>query len=287
MVMKTAIIGTKGFLGKHFHAHYGNVFTTAHNSEESDYSLNFIAPNLKGLLLPEDYRYALICGAITNVVACEQNPVLSYAVNVTGPLAVARHLYAQQIIPIFFSSDYVFDGEQGCYTENSLVNPLNVYGQHKAELEQRALDLFQGDCLVLRMSKIYGADKGDGTLIDELCHRLFLNIPILAAENQRFCPLAVKDVISIVTQLQKENRRGLYHIAGAEPLSRYELAIHTAHAMKKNAALITKINLQDLQEVCQRPTDTTLITRKIEQEIFVNRTSVYTSIAKHAAHYCI
>ena len=74
---------------------------------------------------------------VESLAQCEEKPVLARQINVEATQRLAE--LAHDIPFVFFSSDQVFDGTQGGYVESDRVNPLNVYGQTKAEAEQVVL----------------------------------------------------------------------------------------------------------------------------------------------------
>ncbi|HXS99842.1 MAG TPA: sugar nucleotide-binding protein, partial [Elusimicrobiota bacterium] len=82
---------------------------------------------------------------------CERHPAETRRVNVDGTLNVARACREIGARMIFYSSDYVFDGSKGVYTEEDAVSPINEYGRQKAETERGVLAL-DGRHIVIRTS---------------------------------------------------------------------------------------------------------------------------------------
>lgn len=193
-------------------------------------------------------EYAVIAGGMGNPKECLQNPAKSHQCNVEGPLRIGKWLVERGITPIFFSSDYVFDGIQ-----TSSLSPLNLYGEQKAELEARALQELEGNYLMIRLTKVYGLNKGDGTLFDEMAANLIRKKPVSAAADQVFAPICVDDVIRGVAALQMKKARGLFHFAGPDYASRYEMACYLAEQLKMERTCITKVSLDDLGDGIKRP----------------------------------
>ena len=106
------------------------------------------------------------------------------------------------MLPIFLSSDYVFDGTApiGCVDDAPLC-PTTEYGRQKAEVEQ-ALAASGKPHLVCRLSKTYGLDRGDGTLLDEIAGKLSTGQSFSAAFDQRFCPTFAGDLPAAIMELQ-------------------------------------------------------------------------------------
>ena len=77
------------------------------------------------------------CAAITVVAEAQANPALARRVNVDGTQLLAE--LASEIPLVLFSTDIIFDGRKGNYTETDQPNPLHVYGETKVAAEQVVL----------------------------------------------------------------------------------------------------------------------------------------------------
>ncbi|MEZ5315185.1 MAG: sugar nucleotide-binding protein [Chlamydiales bacterium] len=255
--IKPLIIGAKGFIGRYFFRHFLPFFPdligTHHLSQEGFFLLDLHDPVLNFPL--SSYRYAMITAAISHPESCEIDRKHSYQCNVEGPIKLGMFFKKKGIIPIFFSTDYVFDGTQSLYTSDSPPSPLNEYGRQKAELEQRALDL---NGLVIRLSKVYGLEKGDRTFFDEIVFNLLSNKKIRMASDQILSPIAVHEIVKIVEQLMHNGERGIFNLTGPTYASRFEMAKRAASMLGVDGNLVTKILLKDLKSSYQRPNQVNL-----------------------------
>jgi len=281
---KTLVIGKRSFLGNHYikHAKDANrlVLTTDNKDPSDPWFLDLRNPSIDNFPVnEEEIDYCIIAAAKTNISYCERNPTESYACNVSGPLELAIQLRKKNITPIFFSSDYVFDGIHGEYEEDSPLNPITEYGRQKAELEKLIPEICGKDYLILRLSKLYGTTKGDKSLLDEMLQLLSENKKIRAAYDQCFCPININDVIRILFYLQAYQKRGLYNICGDIPYSRYELAKIVVQKAKSSIDEIEKISLEDLRENFPRPKCTTMSPKKVLQETNISLTPIEEGIA--------
>src|SRR3990167_3100968 len=146
--MKTLVIGAQGFLGRHFLQAYRATDPTIIGTSRKE--LDLASPNLDALDLT-GYTHALIAAAVTSIARCEKEKEATYQCNVTGTLELIRQLHQKNIVPIAFSSDYVFDGIAGDYTEDSPIHPLNEYGRQKAQLEKGIREICGGNYLLIRL----------------------------------------------------------------------------------------------------------------------------------------
>src|SRR5258706_3771678 len=93
--------------------------------------------------------------AITNVDYCEQNPEKSYEINVLGVeniVEATRYLEAQLV---FFSTDYIFDGRNGPYSEEDIPAPLCVYGRQKL-IAENIIAMKLTNYIIIRTTVVYG-----------------------------------------------------------------------------------------------------------------------------------
>lgn len=267
---KTLIIGSNGFIGSnYFKAYtkvYGQTLSTDYQAKDPLLKIDLLNPSLAHLSIKEgDYSHCLIAAGKGSVAYCEENRKESATSNVEGILALAKQLHAKKIVPIIFSSDYVFDGVKGNYTESSPLSPTTEYGRQKAALETAIPKICGKNYLILRLSKIFGTKKGDGTLLDEMISRLEKGDTIRAACDQLFCPLCIDDLIEIIFTLQNRNLQGLYNVCGPKTWSRYTLATKVAKSFNRRLSLIEKISLNDLGEPFLRPKNTTMSSEKIQK----------------------
>ena len=95
------------------------------------------------------------CAALSNTWHCEQHPDASHRVNVQGTVRVAKACKAVARL-LFMSSDQVYNGTptSGPLPEEAPLQPVNVYGRHKLEAEQRALRNLP-DAVGLRLTWMY------------------------------------------------------------------------------------------------------------------------------------
>lgn len=246
MIPKTLVIGAKGYVGSHFLAYYRQFYPDligTHHVSTPGY-LHF---DLKQLSQIDGtgYEYVLLAAGICDPARCEREPETSYFINVTQTIQCARSLFEQNVIPIFFSSDYALSQE-------------NQYGREKREMEERAWDLFKGNCLIIRPTKIYGTTKGDETLFDKLAKMLSENKRVEIPSDQMLSPIHIDDLIQEVVELQISRARGGFNLIGSESRSPYAVACILANLLGKNKNLVTPISLDDITDGVKRPKGTLL-----------------------------
>jgi len=161
------------------------------------------------------------CAAITVVSEAQKNPELARRVNVGGTKFLAE--LAADIPFVFFSTDLVFDGCKGNYIESDVTNPLHVYGVTKVAAEEIVLK--NPRHLVVRTSLNGGVSPSGNRAFNEQLRRSMQQAGqgmTLFADEFR-CPIPAVETARAVWELVEKNCAGLYHVAGAEKLSRLQI----------------------------------------------------------------
>ena len=161
------------------------------------------------------------CAAITVVADAQKNPVLARRVNVEVTKLLAE--LAAEIPFVFFSTDLVFDGRKGNYTETDAVNPLHIYGETKLAAEEIVLK--NPRHLVVRTSINGGVSRsGNRAFNEQLRHSLQQAGQGMTLFTDEFrCPIPAVETARAVWELAQKNCAGIYHVAGAEKLSRLQI----------------------------------------------------------------
>ncbi|MCL4178740.1 MAG: SDR family oxidoreductase [Verrucomicrobia bacterium] len=204
----------------------------------------------------EQERPALIlhCAALSRSVACETDPTLARRLNVE----LTAHLagLARDIPFVFFSTDLVFDGRQGHYRESDATAPLGVYAATTAEAER--IVLAHPGHTVIRTSLNGGTSPTGDRAFNEEMRRAWQNGRTLRLFTDEFrCPIPAGITARAVWELAGQNRPGLYHLAGRERLSRFQIGQLIAQRWPQLRPQIEPGSLRDYQGAPRAP-DTSL-----------------------------
>ncbi|MGH7256863.1 MAG: SDR family oxidoreductase, partial [Nitrospiraceae bacterium] len=160
------------------------------------------------------------CAALSRAGLCQDNPDLARRTNVEGTQRLAE--LSSDIPFVFFSSDQVFDGTQGGYIESDQVNPLNVYGQTKAEAEQVVLQ--NPAHSVIRVALTAGSSPTrDRSFVEDMLRASVNGMRLTLFTDEFRCPLPAGVIARAIWELIEHDRPGLYHLGGKERLSRWEI----------------------------------------------------------------
>jgi dTDP-4-dehydrorhamnose reductase len=160
------------------------------------------------------------CAAVSTLADAQANPDLARRVNVDVTALLAG--LAAQIPFVFFSTDLVFNGRKGNYVETDTVNPIHVYGETKAAAEE--IVLRNPHHTVVRTSLNGGVSRAGNRGFNEnlrLAWQAERGMNLFTDEFR--CPIFAGETARAVWELVNQKRTGLYHVAGAEKLSRWQI----------------------------------------------------------------
>lgn len=194
------------------------------------------------------------CGALTHVDYCESHEEESYEKTVQSTknlIAVAKSCGAQFV---YISTDYVFDGENGPYTEDARVNPLSIYARHKLEAEETALRELP-DTLVLRVTNVYGDEERGKNFVARIIdqcrnnQKLTLKLPF----DQFATPTNAWDIARAMFVLIRDAKKGIYHICSSDFMNRVELALRVLQYFPQAEYDLIPVSTEELNQPAKRP----------------------------------
>ncbi len=218
---------------------------------------------VKNLLEAEEPDVIVHLAAMTNVDSCEGNYEQAKLINVEGTKNLLNNFTGKFI---FVSSDYVFDGEDGPYSEDDNVNPLNVYGKTKLEGEESVRKL-SNDWVILRTNVVWNIGGNfKASFADWVVEELQNNRQIRIVADQWNNPAWTVDIGQVIETLIKYDANGLYHHGSSHVINRYDFACMIANVYELNPSLIEPITTKELNQTAQRPLKCGLITKKLEND---------------------
>lgn len=281
--MGIIIFGASGFLGGKLMAHCARagkkvVGTYARNKKTGLVKFDLANPDLKSLwgesgkedgkiATPSDFSHAVICGMMTPMDRCKTDPQRTYAVNVAGTKRLIDQLFDAGIIPIYISSDYVFEGTKGNYSEDDERRPVLAYGRHKKEVEDYLLASGRTgkNYAIVRPAKLYDVLEEDDQVILGLIRELEAGKHLRMATDQRFCATYVMDVCRSIELIVDRNITGCYNICSDEPVSRFGLATLVKEELGITTGEVEPCSLKELEFDDDRPLDTSMSNRKFKE----------------------
>ena len=283
--MKLLVIGGSGLLGY-------KVAKMASDEHETFLTYNYRSIQIEGctaLKLDKCDRKAVFellekikpdvvidTAALHNVDYCETHPEEAWKVNVEGTRNVAEACKKVGAKIIFISTDYVFDGTKGYYTEEDTPNPLSYYAKTKLEAEKiiQSLDV---NYIIARPSVIYGWNPNEvsglksssGKSVNFVVwalQKLEKGEEIKAVTDQYSSPTLADNLAEALLVMASSEKQGIYHTAGKDCVNRYEFTLKIAEVFGLDKSLIKPVTSEIFKQVAKRPKKCCLDVSKAEKD---------------------
>jgi dTDP-4-dehydrorhamnose reductase len=198
------------------------------------------------------------------VDACEAEPAQALSLNVDGTRQVAEATARQGARLVYYSSDYVFDGRRGPYSEGDEPCPVSVYGRTKLEAENLVHTLVL-DHLIIRTTAVFGWERGSRNFAMQVWETLQAGRTLRVPSDQ-WCNPTLSDYLAEVSvRLVQMGATGTFHVVGGDRMPRSEMAKALARAMALDPELILAVPTAELNQKALRPLQGGLKTAKLQQ----------------------
>jgi dTDP-4-dehydrorhamnose reductase len=197
------------------------------------------------------------CAAATDLDRCEREPEWAQLLNVGMARQVAEACQELGARMAHISTDSVFDGVAGDYTERDQPRPLNVYARTKLEGEQAVQAACPG-ALVVRTNFFGWTIAPRQSLAEWFLGRFERGESTPGFADVYFSPLVVDHLALFLLELLGRGAQGLLHLPGATCLSKYEFGVRLAKAFRHDPALVHAASGQDAGLRAVRPLRTCL-----------------------------
>jgi len=265
------IIGGSSFIGRYLIKHFSkeNTYCSTYHQTSFPNSIKFDATQdrlpsmIKNL---KSFSHAIILLGETNPDVCVKDIITSDQINVVAIRQIIDDLVIAGVIPVFMSSEAVFDGEKSFYNESDTTNPLLLYARQKMLIEtyiQRVCDHY----LIVRLGRIFASQLNDATLLTGLFKHILDNTPIRIAIDHVFSPLHVSEVINGLLLLINKKQHGIFHLAGPQAVNRanlFDLLLRTYQKQGgKYLGKVSYCSIDDFNTIEPRPKNISLDIEKI------------------------
>ena len=212
--------------------------------------------------------------ALHNVDYCETHKEEANRVNVEGPRNLAEAARDSGSRLVHLSTDYVFDGKRGHYSESDNPNPRQYYAKTKLEGEKVVAQL--RNYAIARPSVIYGWNSLEATGIPSssgktvnfvmfLLDKLKQKEIVKAVTDQYSSPTFADNLAEALLRLVKLPENGIFHTAGRSCLSRYEFALKIAEIFGYSTSLVRPVLTTEFKQFAERPKNSCLRVEKAEK----------------------
>jgi len=208
------------------------------------------------------------CAAWPWVDGCERDPERAMRENCHQPAILARIAAQAGARFVYISTSYVFDGEDGPYSEDAPTNPTSVYGRSKLDGENSVLDATAGNATIARTMGVYGEEILRKNFVYQVFDTLSvgkrMNVPIDQFGNATYSG----DLARMLLALLENISSGIWNTAGPEPgLSRKDFALRIAGSYRLDPSLFDFMETKSLGQPARRPRQGGLRIEKITSDI--------------------
>jgi dTDP-4-dehydrorhamnose reductase len=268
---RVLITGASGLLGLNtaleaarHHTVFGQVNSRRLNTNLFEViQADLLAPgSLPRLLDQTRPDWVIHCAALANIDACERDPQQAQQLNSEIPRQLARHVARSGARLLHVSTDAVFDGLHGNYTEQDTPNPLSVYARSKLMGETGVAEE-DPQAVIARVNLFGWSASGKRSLAEFFFNRLNASQTCMGFTDVFFCPMLSNDLGQVLLNMLDSKLSGLYHAAGSACTSKYEFGVRIARIFGFDENLIVPSSVNDSGLPAARSPKLTLDTSKL------------------------
>ncbi len=270
--MRILVTGASGLLGLNLAleaasaGHQVSGVTNKHPLHSQEFEVlqaDLLEPDTPQTLLERTQPdWVIHCAALANVDACEGEPELARQINAELPGKLAHLVARGGARLVHISTDAVFDGQRGEYTEEDPPNPLSVYAHTKLAGEQ-AVAAANPQALIARVNLFGWSASGQRSLAEFFVNNLQAEREVYGFTDVFFCPLLVNDIAHLLLRMLELDLHGLYHVVSSECLTKFDFGVRLARRFGLDEALITPSSVTAGGLAAARSPNLTLNTNKL------------------------
>jgi dTDP-4-dehydrorhamnose reductase len=260
---RVLITGASGLLGRRlvpvFAADYDVTAVVFHNSLRESGGSEVRTCDLtdyrqaEQLLLETAPAIIINCAATTDVDGCESDPAMAYRLNCGIVENLLNAVSSHDFYFVQISTDYIFGGGDGQYTEQTAPNPLNTYGRTKLQAEE-AIRESGVDALIIRTCALYDCGHAGKTNLFSSTYDRLRKGEVVRVASDLYCnPIWTANLADCIREAVSLHLTGVINMAGPEYLSRYEFSSLVARQFGFTDSLVEAIELSELARAAKRP----------------------------------
>ncbi len=206
--------------------------------------------------------------AMTNVDACESKKDECIATNVEAVDSIIALCEKYNTHFLQLSTDFVFDGEHGPYTETDIPNPLSFYAKSKFDAEE-LIRKSKIKWTIIRTIIIYGVvdDNSRSNVVLWAKNSLEKKQAINVINDQFRSPTLAEDLADACVSAALKGTVGIYHVSGRETMCMLDIVKIVADYFQLDASFIKPVSSAELNQPAKRPPVTGFIITKSMRDL--------------------
>ncbi|MBI4895185.1 MAG: NAD(P)-dependent oxidoreductase [Candidatus Aenigmarchaeota archaeon] len=264
--MTNLVIGGSGLVGYEFYRQKKDNYKFTYKSQKINSFIELDATcfeETKKLINKLSPEIVIVTAAMPDVNKCEIEKELAFKTNVGIIENIIKCLSKKSKI-VFFSSDYVFDGNSGPYSEKDKTNPINYYGELKVSCERKIINSGIKH-LIIRTTGIFGWEMARKNFFYRVFDTLSSGKELFVPNDQFGNPTYVKDLVSTIEKMLNQDCEGIYNVVGEEWIARDNFARNIAKSFGLNDTLIIGKPTKYFKNIAPRPLKAGLRSDKIRK----------------------
>lgn len=207
--------------------------------------------------------------AMTNVDACELEPDACQLQNVQATENLVQASKRHQSHFIFLSTDFVFDGSSGPYSEEDEPSPLSIYGHSKLQGERMVMSAGLRKWAIARTIIVYGIAKGlsRSNVVLWAKSALEKGEPIKVVDDQWRMPTLAEDLADGCIRIAKQGASGIYHLCGPDGMTILELVERVGKFFQLDTSVVSPVKSAALGQPAKRPPRTGFVIEKARRDL--------------------
>ena len=262
---RIVVFGASRYVGRHLFARLGHSASVAtYYSRQVPGARYFDALRMNASDLLDGHpsvKGAVLLLGETDPNRCIADKARSEALNVRGLIRIIDALVERDCYVVFVSSQFIFDGTKGFYSEQDPPTPILLYGEQKARVEDYLRHQTANHC-ILRLSKAVGDQPDDGTLFCDWLTQILNGISsIRCPTDQIQSPIYIPDLVEALLRILDRQCCGTYNLCGNGAWSRMrllQLLIDSLRATRDIDIDLVPCGINDFDLPEKRPLDVSM-----------------------------
>lgn len=203
------------------------------------------------------------CAAMTSVDECERNQSLARSINTDGVENLTRICASASARLVHVSTDSVFDGKTGGYSEEAEPTPINTYARTKVEGEKLVLSLAKS--FVIVRTNFYGLNPNGKHFLNWILSSIKEGREMIGFSDTIFNPLWVSDLARLLIELAGASYQGILNCVSDEQFTKYEFIKRVTLELGYNNYIVKKGSSDQVILAAARPRITTLSNKRMHE----------------------